>query len=155
MKNSIIVFFLIFCLFNFSCGSKKDYSFASAEVSLISNEGKETITLRSTGYGSDKDEALYNAEKLAFENLFFRGIPNSNFRMPLVSIDESGETNKHKQYFTDFYQKRMRTFIASSYQSTPFQKYKGTYVSTVDLKINVDLLKKDLENKGIIRKFGL
>lgn len=138
-----------------SCGSKKDYSFTSAEVALVSSNGYETITLRSTGYGESKGESIKNAEISAFKNLFFRGIPSSNFSKPLIDIDETKATSKNQSYFDNFYNNRMKTFISSSYQSTPFQKKGGIYATTVDLKINVGILKRDLEENGVIRKFGL
>ncbi|RMB58008.1 hypothetical protein EAX61_10340 [Dokdonia sinensis] len=150
-----IILFLTCALFTVSCGSKKDFDFASAEVALVANEGYETATLRSTGYGNSKDEALYQAEKLAFENLFFRGFPNSNFRNPIIGLDRNAIEKKHPTFFDEFYGNTMRTFISSSYQSTPFQKSKGTHITTVDLTINVNTLKKYLEDKGIVRRFGL
>lgn len=146
---------LILALIFAGCSASKDLSFASAEVVLLSNQGYETLTLRSTGYGNNKEESTYNAEKLAFENLFFRGVPNSNFKKPLLGLDREDIESKNQEFFNRFYRQQMKTFIASSFQSTPFQKSKKTTITTVDIKINVAILKKFLEQKKMIRKFGL
>ena len=136
-------------------GSKTDYNFASGKVAYLSSEGMETISVRSSGIGKAEAQAKYQAERLAFENLFFRGISSSNYSKPLVGIDEKEQLQKNATYFNEFFNKRMQTFILSSFQSTPKQKIKGEVHLTMDLKINTKSLKKDLEENGIIRKFGL
>lgn len=146
--------FAIFLLW--SCGgAKTDYNFNSAKVSYLSSEGLETLSVRSIGLGDNEEQAKYQAERLAFENLFFRGISLSPYSKPLVGIDEKEHLQKHAGYFNDFFGGRMQTFILSSSQSTPKQKSKGTTRLTMDLKINTKSLKKDLEEHGVIRKFGL
>lgn len=146
----------ILCFISTNCGgSKTDYNFASAKVAYLSSEGMETLSVRSSGVGENESQARYQAERLAFENLFFRGIAGSPYSKPLVGINETEELNKNASYFNSFFNNRMQTFILSSYQSTPKQKSKGTVYLTMDLKINTRSLKKDLETNGIIRKFGL
>ncbi len=151
-----INFTIVFLLLLLSCGSSKtDYNFASGKVAYLSSEGMETISVRSSGIGKDETQAKYQAERLAFENLFFRGISSSNYNKPLVGIDEKEQLQKHANYFNEFFNRRMQTFILSSFQSTPKQKSKGVVHLTMDLKINTKSLKKDLEENGVIRKFGL
>ena len=157
MKNlfNISILTVLLLIFVGCGGSKTDYNFVSGKVAYLSSDGMETLSVRSSGIGKDETQAKYQAERLAFENLFFRGISSSNYNKPLVGIDENEQLQKHSSYFNEFFNRRMQTFILSSFQSTPKQKSKGEIHLTMDLKINTKSLKKDLEENGIIRKFGL
>ena len=126
----------------------------TAEVNVINEDANKTIELRSIGFGGNLKEAMYDAEKKAFEILFFRGIPNTAIEKPLVGPNENELLAKHSGYFKQFFDTRYKSFIMSVYQSAPSRRKKGIVSSVNDLKINVLALKKDLETNNIIRKFG-
>ncbi len=135
-----------------STSGKADLS--SAQVNYLENEGRNTVSVLSIDYGDNENQAVFNARKLAFQNLFFRGISGSPFNDPLIGIDEREEHSKHKTYLTDFYSNRMESFILGS--SKRLEKVKGGRKrASVSLKINLRALRKDLEDKKIIKKFGL
>lgn len=138
----------------FTSCNKNLYTPLTAEVNFINEESHKTIELRSIGFGNNKDAALYDSEKKAFEILFFRGIPNTSIENPLIGTNESELLNKHSSYFNSFFKSRYRSFIMSTYQSSPPQRKKGVTSVVSDIKINILSLKKDLEEHGIIRKFG-
>ena len=103
----------------------------------------------------DKYSTQTEAEKQAFETLLFRGVPGSQVPNAMIGTDESEIKSKYKDYFQDFYgNRRCRTFIMSSSKSSSGRKQAFTSV-TLELKINFHALRKDLENKGLIRGFGL
>jgi len=126
-----------------------------AEVNY-KNYYNEILELNVTGYGSNKEKALENAQKRAIEILLFRGIPNSSLSKPMINTSEAKVKEEHKEYFTDFFNnKRFLSFITFSASNTPInmmENNKKGYTSTI--KINVLSLRTDLENNGIIRKFG-
>ena len=150
-KKYIGLLFII--LLSTSC-SKKVYTPLTAEVNVVNEDKHKTIELRSIGYGSNKQAALTDSEKKAFEILFFRGIPNSSVENPLIGTNESELMAKHSQYFDSFFKGKYKSFIMSIYEASPPQKKKGITSVVNDIKINILSLKKDLEEKGIIRKFG-
>lgn len=115
-----------------------------------------TITMRAVGIGINTEEAINDAEKNAMNVLLFRGLPESEQKLALVGTNESEELEKNKAYFTKFYKgKRYKTFIMSSINTTELIIKKGSKKSiAVDIKINFQALKKDLEQNNIIRKFG-
>ncbi|GAB6393818.1 MAG: hypothetical protein MdMp024_0130 [Bacteroidales bacterium] len=152
MKLCLILSDLFLFLLCISC-SKKVYP--SAEVNFLSgNEG--TITVRVIGIGTNKENAIINAEQKIFDVLLFRGLPESTQKIPLIASDESGEKAKHKNYFDEFYMgRRYKTFVMSSIPVSDLIGIKmGQKMISLDVKINLMALKRDLEQFNIIRKFG-
>jgi hypothetical protein len=88
--------------------------------------------------------------------LLFRGLPESEQKIALIGTNESNEKEKHKDYFNNFYiDKRYKTFMMSSIPTSNLTRHKGGKKSiSVDVKINLVSLRKDLEENNIIRKFG-
>lgn len=145
---------LIAILFSTACGGNKNATFDSAKVNYISNDRLESITVSSSDIGENNEEAIFKAKKLAFQNLFFRGILNSPFNKPLLGINEQGKFKKHKDYLNSFYTKRMGTFITDTNESV--SKIKGGQrMARVKMTINMLALRKDLEEHQVIKKFGL
>ncbi len=148
--SSLVIITLL--LITTSCSLK---IIPSAEVDYLS--GKEgTITLRAIGIGSNQEDAIVDAEKNAFNVIFFRGLPESEQKIALIGTNETEEKEKNKDYFNKFYKdKRYKTFVMSSIPTSDLTKHKGGKKSiAIDVKINLVALRKDLEQNNIIRKFG-
>lgn len=141
---------LLFC-----CGACSRQSHPVQSVGVVA-EQDGTVTVRSTGYGKNKGEAIDAAERNAIELLLFRGVPGSQQAMPLVSIDESSARSRYKRYFEELLdEERHKTFILSSVPVSNFVKHDQTRRNiTVDVRINLPALRSDLETQGVIRKFG-
>lgn len=116
---------------------------------------EQTITARAEGVGRTEDKAVADAEQKVFETLFFRGLPESHQKTPLVGINENEEKAKHKTYFSRFYnEQRYKTFVMSAVAVSGAKTVKGGKALVVDVKINLSALRSDLEAGGVIRKFG-
>jgi hypothetical protein len=152
-KNTVRLALLLtlYLAFN-SCSTV--YS-SSAEVNYLSGD-EGTVTVRAVGIGTNRDDAILNAEQKAFDVLFFRGLPESTQKLPLIGSNETDEKAKHGKYFDEFYGgQRHRTFIMSSIPVSDLAKYrKGQKTISVDVKINLNALRRDLETSGVLRKFG-
>ncbi len=136
-----------------SCSSSKK-TLPSAEVNFLSNTGG-TITMRANGIGNSEGEAIGDAIYNAFDVLFFRGLPESEQKKPLVGTNENEERAKNKEYFDEFYKGRYKTFVMSSIPTSELTKYTGGKKGiAIDVKINLVALRTDLEEHNIIRKFG-
>ncbi|MBK9981595.1 MAG: hypothetical protein IPP15_04085 [Saprospiraceae bacterium] len=150
--NKLLKSLLIICITLYSLGCKTTIP-ATAEVNFL-NANNGVINLRSIGYGKTNEECLQNAQKNAFETLFFRGIPGSQQNTPLISINEK-EKSESKKYFEEFYaNSRYKTFLTSIQPAFDYRKVKGGKSVSVDLGINLQSLRADLESNNIIRKFG-
>jgi hypothetical protein len=150
--RKLLMFSMVIMLF---AACKTAYYGTTANVVYLSGD-RETISMRSTGIGNDEQNAQAGAEISAIEVLFFRGLPNSKQKDPLISIDEEGTKAKYSDYFNKFFnQGRYRTFIISSYAVTSLEKVDNkTKSMAVDVTVNLKALRLDLENHGVIRKFG-
>lgn len=128
----------------------------TGEVNYERSTDTGTITLSSTGYyKGSANKALEEAENQAFETILFRGVPGSQVPNAMLGTNKTETKSKHKDYFSDFYgNRRCRTFIMSS-TKTSTGKSQGFTSVTVELKINFQALRKDLEAKGLKRGFGL
>ena len=154
MKRQVIVFGLvssILILLSFSCGRK---TYSTAKVNYLSDK-EGTITARAIGVGNNEAEAYTNAIFNVFDVLFFRGLPESNQKVALIGTNENEERSKNTNYFDEFYNERYETFVMSVVPSGDLMKSAGGKKSiAVDIKINLDALRTDLEENNIIRKFG-
>ncbi|MBM3886861.1 hypothetical protein FJ364_02920 [Candidatus Dependentiae bacterium] len=129
--------------------------YPSAEVNYLSGT-EQMVNIRVVGVGLDEEQAIINAEQKVFDVLFFRGLPESQQKMPMVGSDQSTEMSKNKKYFDKFYdEQRHKTFVISSIPSSGLSKVKGGKSITVDVIVNLSALRSDLETFGVIRKFGL
>ena len=123
---------------------------------VATNEREGTITVRSTGTGYNARRARLDAERQAVYNLLFRGYPDSQQKTPMIGYSEAEITRQHKDYFTMMFgmtelgENRYRSFIIGSKPSGRF----GRNQLDVDVTINLRALRSDLEQRGVIRKFG-
>jgi len=125
-----------------------------AQVSLVS-ETKGTITLRSSGTGKNIDEANANAARNVFFVLLYRGVPESDINSALIDIPEQEAQQKFKPYLEAFFDKRYETFITNAVQNGDVMKSKHRTRSVyLDITVNVQALRKDLEDNKVTRKFG-
>lgn len=153
MKNKLkSILGIIVILGLHSCSPKlQPYS---GEVNFLYKEAQGTIAVKSTGYGKNQTEAVADAQINAFKVLLFKGLPGTELNVPLIE-NENDAKSKHADYFKKFFDGgNYKTFMMSSTESSNLIKMKGTKKITVDVKINYNSLRKDLEQNQLIRKFG-
>lgn len=150
IKKIIIIIISIIGLQN--CSPKLNYY--SGEVNFLRKEAQGTIVVNSTGYGKSKNEAVKDAQINAFKVILFRGLPGTELNIPLVENENESKT-KYSSYFKKLFDEGFyKTFMMSSTESSNLIKIKGTKKITIDIKINYNSLRKDLEQNQINRKFG-
>lgn len=135
-----------------ACNSSK---IVTGEVNYIGSQEPGTIQVSAAGYGATKKAAIENAERNAFYNLLFKGIPGSQYNLPMVPDGDKAQA-KHKRYFTELLDEAgYKRFMMHSEPNSAFrpQVRSGENVQNY-LKIDVTSLRRDLESHQIIRKFG-
>jgi hypothetical protein len=147
-----LLFILVASLIETGCSQKV---YPTAKVNYLSGNS-ETITMRAIGMGIDRYAAITNAELNAIDVVLFRGLPESEQKTALVGSNEAEERSKNEKYFSEFYDnKRYKTFVMSSISVSNLVRITRREKNiTVDVKINITALRKDLEQFNIIRKFG-
>ncbi len=140
---------MVLCSINFVYSQQQ-----TAEVTYLSIDDG-VMKLRSVGYGKMKAECIKNAEKNAFEVLFFRGIPGSPQTTPLIGTNENQKSD-NKAFFNELFNSgRYKTYIVSK-QVNGYQKGKGyKRKAWVDIGINFHSLRRELEKEKIIGNFGI
>lgn len=145
--NFFPIFLIVIIVGGCTTARNKQYT---AEVEMIYKE-TGAIAVKSVGYGNNRVNATADAQKNAFQVILFRGLPDSS---PLVE-NEGVAKVKSRDYFYEFFEKaQYKTFMMSSTESTNLISIKGGYKISVDVKINLNALRKDLEQNQVIRKFG-
>ncbi len=151
MKN---YFLLAIILFAFACGSIKPIPFSRTGAVECVAKDRTTITLQSRSVAHTAELATEYAIRNAFENLLFKGIPNSNQERALIPDESSFLTNHSKLYNRLMKQKEYQLFIIDSISESN-TKQKDGYQSQVSLKVDLHALRAFLEKNGAIRKFGI
>lgn len=152
MKNIRFLFICLTILGLQSCGPKlPPYS---AEVNFIGKEAQGTITVKSDGFGNNQYNAVIDAQVNAFKIILFQGIPGTELNVPLVD-NETEATAMNKDFFKIFFKELyFKKHIMSSVEASNLINVKGGKKITVNVKINFNSLRKDLEQNQVIRKFG-
>ncbi len=126
----------------------------TAEVNYAGESEKGTIFLEVIGYGKGWETATEEAEKKAFEILLFQGLPATANDKPIVE-DETTSKQENEEFYKEFFtQKKYKNFMMKISSSTKPKKVRKQKQATFYFKINIDALRKHLEDKQIIRKFG-
>jgi len=122
-------------------------------IKFIKNEGS-TITLTTQHYNSQLNDAIASAEINLIENLLYTGVPNSNHEKPLI---------RDKGYALDCCALVLDEFIYKGgykeylMESNVLNKSFSNSLHWVEIEatFNMDGIRLFLENKNLIRKFGL
>lgn len=153
MKKTLLIFSVF--IFTCSCSPKISSQGIAATVEFVNHDEEGTITVRSSGYGEKITNASYTAQRNAFYVLLFKGVPGSKLKMPLIE-NEYEANQKNGDYLDNLLNKGgYSKFTVSSTNNYPAQKEKGGgYGVSLNVKINYNSLRKDLEQNNLIRKFG-
>jgi hypothetical protein len=144
--------YIFICLIVFGC-NQKDPSY-SPEFSFLNKEADGLVVIRSSGFGAKEAIAVKEAQKNVFYHILFKGIPGTELNVPMIE-NESEAKAKHNEYFNKLLdQGRYKDFMLSSVISSTLIKVNGGQQISVDVKINCNSLRKDLEQNQVIRKFG-
>ena len=155
MKNiTSIIAIALLLLSAAACKTTKVDSSPTAEVKFLS-EADNVLNLRSIAFGKDEEDAKENAIKNAFEILFFRGIPGSQYGKAMLGTDEKLK-QQHAAYFKTFYDgKRCKTFTTRLSKTSHYEIEKNKVKAVMELSINLRALRDDLEQNKVMPKFGL
>jgi hypothetical protein len=145
--------FLFLIVLLTGCKSLDNYN---SNVSVIKKQDSFTYSFSGQGFSRKIVDCQTEAEKNIFEVILFRGISGTDLQNPLVENEQVSKENNKEFYNKFFDDKKYRNFISSNVELTANPKpSKGGYTCTVKFTVNLNSLKTNLEQNGIIRKFGL
>jgi len=152
LERSIINIGFCLLLFLIGCSRPAAISYQrTGEVRFVSTEDKGTITVDSKGFASDISTATYYAERNAFENLLFKGIPGSNQVQPIIP-DENIAWQQHGAVLKKLLSEDYSKFVMSA--ETRYRSESEPVEIDRTISVDINSLRKYLESEGVIRKFG-
>lgn len=147
-----------FMLFGHSCTPKLYLENDYVVPVTTTTTGNGIIYLESTGFAKkSKAEAKANAVQNAIDKVLFVGIPNSSISRPLIS--DPAAKNKHQAYFDRFFSDKgaydKYVTINTINPAKTIRVGRKGYQVAVLIELNYRALQKELEEAGIISKFGI
>ena len=148
-----IISLAVFGLILVSCSPKVIPYQRTGEVNAVSHENS-IVTVSSVGRAGSKNTAIHYAERNAFENILFKGVPNTNQESPLIPDENTALRNNEKLISSLLTKEGYLRYIMDSYTITS-NNSGGVHVVDQSVKIDIKALRKYLESQGILKKFGL
>jgi hypothetical protein len=144
------IYFVFLALFFSQCATIENYP---SEIKLINKPDASRCVISGNGYSKSTDEAVSEAEKNIFNVILFQGIAGTDLERPM--IENSAEIkNAHDSYFKNLLDNKGYKKFITERSNTSSNIVKGGFQAQTTLTINLIALRKDLEDNGIIRKFG-
>ncbi|WP_156825888.1 hypothetical protein [Lewinella cohaerens] len=149
MKMLIVLSLLLSLI---ACQPKNVTSLQNTWTYQLDESTPDLICLAGRGVANKKEMVLANGIKDAFKAIMLNGIPDSPYRSPLVTVNETNEVVIN-QIITERYQQ----YIANSWLVSPPERLSRNTDFTAPVKVVIDLnfLKRDMRSKGLLPRFGL
>ena len=158
MKKRRIINALVFALSvaAVACSSKVMPGVYSGYVRYSNESPTGTVSLVSTGFGKNKVESSADAVTNAFYQLLFRGIPGSQYELPMVNNESD---KKNDPVIKTLLNGGYSSFVMENQLQSEEEKIKKEdgvkgRMTTHKITINCDALRRYLEQNNVIRKFG-
>ncbi len=154
----IASYFICLLLIGSCAVSKPDT--ISAEIQYVSDLSDfNTGTFIVLGYGDKMRSAQIDAEKRLFNKLLFKGIPGLRLGRPFIkNVNQTQE--KYSAYFDLFFRdEKYRDFIISTEQIKELSQKEDAYnkqkFASITIKVDLESLRREIENEIPSQKFGL
>lgn len=150
MKLPIYIIILGFLL---SCSKTIIPYQRSGEVNAVAHENS-IITVSSQGRAETPSKAVYHAERNAFENLLFKGVPNTNQESPMIPNEIKALDANPALFERLLVNQDYRRFIMDSFTGSSTSSGGITLIDQI-VKIDLKALRNYLQSEGITKQFGL
>ncbi len=120
----------------------------------------DIITLKATGIGKTREEATGRSKRNAVAAVLFKGVPGSAVSSPLLGDEVNNLLANYKPFFDEFFAPKgdFNRFVNMPGDVDPkdiIAIKKIGYEVAATCQVNYNELRKYLEDKKMIRKFGL
>lgn len=155
-----IILFALCAIFVASCGSTKKASKTIPDVvqyrydiDYLKNAGDGMSTIKVWSYGKTAKDAEQKCKQNAVHGVIFKGYSGSGTVQPALVKSPTGYSD-NKEFFENFFRNGdyLRYISSTVDGSTETRKAQtGEYKVSATMTINVKMLRKHLEQAGIIR----
>ena len=114
------------------------------------------LSVSSSGFGKKKADCMKDAYKEAFSAILFQGIPGSQYEYPLINEGDKKDHPAVKSLLDEGYMSFVaETAIISDSRKTKRKDGARGLMIVQKITVNYEALRKYLEQKEIIKKFGI
>ena len=143
---------LVLILILSGCNNIIKKELCSGKVNIKGKEESGTFIIRCTGYGNNFSMASDNAQYNTFYKLLFTGLPGTELSKPFLENEREAK-KMYPDYFKLFFnQSGYLSFVMWSTISSIHKTVNGKFMATIEIKINYNALKKNLEDVFILPK---
>lgn len=126
---------------------------------LISRDTQGLLTIQADGQGVSRMSAERDAKRRTLNKLLFDGLPHpeiSTARLPMVDGSKlsSGQREKLDKMLSDEQIDRFFNSVTWVDPKPLWTAGMAKKLQRFSLNVNYDLFRRELENQGVIRKFG-
>jgi len=132
---------------------------ATPSIEIIEQAGTGILRIEADGQGKNRQMAEEDVRQRVLERLIYDGIAHPQItvvRLPMIA-DRSKLTEVQQEALKDVLKpentKRYYTEVLWVEQR-PTRTSEGTKLQLFNVTVNYDLFRRELENRGILRKFG-
>ncbi len=132
---------------------------ATPSIEIIAQSGTGVLRINADGQGKNRELAEEDVRQRILERLLYDGIAHPEItvvRLPMIP-DRSKLTEVQLEALKDVLKpentKRYYTEVLWVEQR-PTRTSEGTKLQLFNVTINYDMFRRELENRGILRKFG-
>lgn len=158
---SRIAYSYMWALFAFaivSCKSSPPSIPVVSEVKYLSNPQQGLVTVEAIGYGKNEKVAIEDAYQVAFNTILFKGLPGiTSLENPMIN-NEMKARSANSVYFKQFFERQGYLRFVTQQDTSEFVEKGNNKKSKMVIQIftiDYNLLRKDLEQNKVLRKFGL
>lgn len=149
--TKIVTFLFILSFLAISCASTIT---PKETVDYLNTPSQGVVILRASGSGINASKAEQDASLRAVKKLLFIGLPNSPQQNAMIEGGESSFKKKNSSYFKAFMESDYKQFIMTNVLDAKIAEKSNYYEAFYEVKINVNALRRSLEKKNVITKFG-
>ena len=118
-------------------------------------ESASVVKLQIKTFSKDKNTVDADAQRAAIRTILFDGIPETQYRKPMLNDGEKTLTEQHPTYFYKLFNDRYTDFIIDYSMLSKFKKADKDKSTLYEVRVKILQLRKDLEKNNIRKQIGI
>lgn len=118
-------------------------------------ESTSVVKLQIKTFSKDKSTVDADAQRAAIRTILFDGIPETQYRKPMLNDGEKSLTEQHPTYFYKLFNDRYTDFIINYSMLSKFKKADKDKSTLYEVRVKILQLRKDLEKNNIRKQIGI
>ena len=118
-------------------------------------ESASVVKLQIKTFSKNKKNVDADAQRAAIRTILFDGIPETQYRKPMLNDGEKTLTEQHPTYFNKLFNDRFTDFIIEYSMLSKFKKADKDRSTLYEVRVKILQLRKDLEKNNIKKQIGI